>query len=169
MCYVCVYAYTNTSVCILAYAYLHMHTCIHMYVYMYTNAYILIHIYTSTHMHVHTYAQDYMAHYHLIDIPIHFMAGLNDNLIPAKDCFKAKSLKSLIFTDLVWHIHQGTDFAEFWSSTTRACTGFHLTWRLASPSRAGVYIYIYIYMFVGFVRHEQNLGFFVFMIKYKRV
>ena len=29
-----------------------------------------------------------MAHYHLIDIPIHFMAGLNDNLIPAKDCFK---------------------------------------------------------------------------------
>uniref|UniRef100_A0A7S4KLP2 PDZ domain-containing protein n=1 Tax=Guillardia theta TaxID=55529 RepID=A0A7S4KLP2_GUITH len=31
---------------------------------------------------------DYMAHYHLIDIPIHFMAGLNDNLIPAKDCFK---------------------------------------------------------------------------------
>ena len=29
-----------------------------------------------------------MAHYHLIDVPIHFMAGLNDNLIPAKDCFK---------------------------------------------------------------------------------
>ena len=29
-----------------------------------------------------------MAHYHLIDVPIHFMAGLNDNLIPARDCFK---------------------------------------------------------------------------------
>jgi hypothetical protein len=29
-----------------------------------------------------------MAHYNLIDVPIHFMAGLNDNLIPAKDTFK---------------------------------------------------------------------------------
>lgn len=31
---------------------------------------------------------DYMAHYHLIDVPIHFMAGQNDNLIPAKDIMK---------------------------------------------------------------------------------
>lgn len=31
---------------------------------------------------------DYMSHYNLVDIPIHFMAGQNDKLIPAKDCFK---------------------------------------------------------------------------------
>jgi len=31
---------------------------------------------------------DYFSLYHLIDVPCHFIAGLNDNLIPAKDALK---------------------------------------------------------------------------------
>ena len=31
---------------------------------------------------------EYFEHYGLIDVPCHFIAGLNDNLIPAKDALK---------------------------------------------------------------------------------